>query len=130
MKRKGQPMVRFPVHLPRELWDVLKNDRELGKTRVFLDWEPTMNNFIRSLVIDWILAWRRRNYDPANFEPSKYPFLPGKRIQIAVRLPTDVYVDFRKFCAEAGTSMNETVIEWLFRDKAVQAALKRHRYIN
>ncbi len=52
VKRRGQPVVRFPVRLPKELWRVLKNDRELGKTRVLVEyWEPSMNSFIMYLIV-------------------------------------------------------------------------------
>lgn len=118
-------MVRFPVRLPTELWRVLKTDKELGKTRVLVEyWEPKMNPFIMYLIMDELLKFP----DPVSFEPS-VSFLPGKRVQIAVRLPTRLNIEFRTFCLKAGTSMNETIIEWLWRDEAVQAALKRHKYI-
>jgi hypothetical protein len=125
---------RITLRLPRELWDVLKHDREVfkrdpdlgeGLVRVMLDYEPKINHFVCDLIQERF--WGRP--DPANFESSAYPFRPGKRIQLSIRLETGLYKKFRKYCIEAGTTMNKTIMEWLWQDEAVQAALKRHRYI-
>ena len=124
MKRKGQPAVRFPVRLPNELWRVLATDDKLRRTRVLGYYEPSMNYFILDLIYDQL----REGPNPDSFAVSKPP-LYGEPVQIAVRLPTDLYKEFRIFCVKAGTSMNETIIEWLWRDESVRDALKHHRYI-